>query len=151
MVQPDALVAVDPGITTGWAWVTMDGVLLKCGQLPDCASLLQWGPRNLHTAPFWRALQAQRTTHLVVEDFIGGGLRDQHINNTLKLVGFFVALGHSKARPPMTVKLQVPQIRTPHLSAAETLTGLTRKGPDRHSVDATAHALAYLYRQSRLT
>ncbi len=123
------ILAIDPGVTTGWA--VLNGGEITTGNIrtPDSLAGLIGEIACAHGT-------------VVVENFIGGGYRTKESAETLQVLGF-VRYYCAWLRVPCIV--QVPQRRLPYVSQARDLLPPT----SRHGVDALAHLLAYLLPSER--
>jgi hypothetical protein len=118
------ILAVDPGITTGIAFISETGELLQAG-----------------TATYEETLDrvhAQQDCIIVVEDFIGAGPRTKEAIFVLKLIGGIVAICHVDS---LRCIIQAPQVRIPFVPEAKDRAGLK---VSKHAIDAYAHGLAFL-------
>lgn len=127
---------LDPGITTGFAlWDCEQHTLVNSGTIQGwqlCYELLR---STKLLAVDGRELQ------IVVEDFVGGGLRSVPAIHTLQLLGFIT--GVCEAVLDLPCAIQAPQLRRPFLTEAKVLV------PNENSVharDALAHILYFLWR-----
>lgn len=143
--MPTTILCLDPGITTGWALITTRGRIVDYGQFKAVPLMSgpETGDQDDDRHKFLQQLSGLKIPSVVVmEDFIGSGRRDPHMNNTMKLVGYFLALAHNRFIP---TQLQVPQARRPFLVQAEKALSLSKTGAKRHAVDALAHGFKYLH------
>lgn len=131
MVDKIAVLAIDPGITTGMAYTDNKGELLAFFTEEEPNKVLE------RISKLWGT-----DVTVVVEDFVGAGPRTKEAIFVLKLIGGVCAscyLGNVRCVP------QVPQTRIPLLYDAK------RKAPKGmiiHAIDAYAHALAFLEREA---
>jgi len=128
------VVGVDPGRTTGLAFVTLtptSRVLHYADGERDVEHvgrlLLKWSSDNPDIV-------------VVVEDFLGAGPRSADSNHTLKVVGFTYYLCQMEGIPSALVP---PQARLSSMDDARALA----QGRGVHATDATAHALAWARRR----
>ena len=120
------VLAIDPGISTGMAWVSDEGELIASVVTDSKSHILQLLQEFAHS-----------DYTVVIEDFVGAGPRTKEAIFVLKLIGFVTAVCLIYEYP---LHLQVPQQRLPLLSEAKQR---APKGAIIHAVDAYAHALAY--------
>ena len=135
------ILAIDPGSgTTGWAVTDAKGTLLTHGQFKSLPLLSNVRPYDADTRLFMVNFTGlQKPDLIIVEDFVGSGRRDSHITNTIKLLGYYLALAHTSNIP---TRMQVPQARRPFVEQAKKKI----KGYDnRHAADALAHCFKYLH------
>lgn len=121
------VMGIDPGVTTGI--VVFDASkksILSLQELKGDDAVLE----ELHNWPL---------DVVVLEDFLGSGMRNAAIVATIKQIGFVRGVVATLSRErPMTVVMQWPQRRL----AFETRAKAIVKG--KHVVSAMAHVLAYL-------
>lgn len=115
------LLAIDPGLTHGWARWNED-MFHAAGQTTE--------PNVL-----FKMIENDKLTVVVIEDFVGGGPRNQYAIHTLKMIGGFEWVAR---RLGIRVAIHGPIIRKPYMELAK------QKGYPIHATDAIAHALAFL-------
>ena len=119
------IVAVDPGMTIGLAW--LDGNEFDAWQTKDIFQATHW----------FRSLYTDDDTVFVVENYLSSGHLTKEAFATIKLVGFFQYWLQDQFD---TVVLAPPQSRLSGLPAARKMADtLEIEGP--HSWDALAHAV----------
>lgn len=130
------MIGIDPGVNTGFASLAID--------LPNPPVLYHAFASKLplHVAGYISEHLLDNKHHpilaVVIEDFVGQGLRDTHVKTSIAHLGFFRLWSEYMG---LQVVVQAPQIRKAFLSEAEKLAGHI----SRHAVDATAHVLAYTW------
>lgn len=123
------IVGVDPGRTTGVAFLYDDGTVI----CTDYRDPLKIAERLLLCRP--------DTTTFVIERYYGGGLQSTDGEFTLRLVGY---LEFRLLEAGRIVVMQSPQARRSQLAQAKQRLPLDK---DRHKADALAHALVYRRKQ----
>ena len=147
--MPRTILAIDPGLTVGWCLMTPRGEVVDTGQFK--AMKLMSGQEEKQDEDTYKFHQLfsglQVPSDMIVEDFIGSGRRDPAITNTIKILGYILAMAHNRF---IKTHLQVPQTRRPFLAQAEKALSQSKAGARRHSVDAAAHCFAWLFRNKNL-
>jgi hypothetical protein len=130
------ILGVDPGITIGWALLTVPDdktspVVSACGADPYDLRIM-----NLIVNYYRGGL----ISVVVVEDIVGAGTRSAELVTTIKRAGMFEGLCRFLDIP---VTWHVPQLRMHKVREAQTLLAASKFEGKQHAVDALAHALAY--------
>lgn len=134
MADRVTILAADPGKTTGIARVTVQAGVIVHVELAQ--------ETNPHA--FVDRLQYLRDVtilEVVIENFVGGGMRNADSSLTERFVGYYsLTAEHLGYR----VTLQEPSFRKHRLAQAKELAQVwDPQGTQPHAVDALAHALAY--------
>lgn len=130
--KQQTVLAIDPGMTTGLALVSFQGVLLHVTT------------DNFKTFEGVAHYILDNTIDVVViEDFIGAGPRTKEAIFVLKLIGKIEGVCYTQGIP---VVMQNPQVRKPYMLMVR---NNLKKAISKHEEDAYAHALAYLNRREK--
>ena len=132
LAQPRIL-GLDPGVTTGVA------LLKYLGDAQfECIDTIEI--RNVTQGNLNRCLNdfIARADEIVIEAFVGSGMRDRNITQTLETVGWLKALAYHDGKPPI---MHVPAARRPYIEVARDIVG--RRPLQKHATDAAAHAVAH--------
>lgn len=131
------VIAIDPGVTTGVAiWDTTAKAVVFSFEDISALAVVQRIDTFLDDTCLTDASDPEIT--LVIEDFIGAGMRTKEATETLTKLGFFWY--YYLYRNARVVK-RVPQSRNAYKSSARALLP-----GGHHTVDALAHAIAYAAR-----
>jgi len=133
------VIGVDPGGTTGLARVEADGSVTAttAANMDEIRHFLDDTLQRVLNKGLQRI-----DCHVVIEDFIGAGPRNADAINALKLVGF--SEGYSRALGFDTT-VQAPQTRKAYVGQAREMLS----DASIHSVDALAHALSFMDKETR--
>lgn len=126
---------MDPGVTTGVALVLAVDQRITTITLAVTKTFrdyYDWFMQTTQPLPEYEII-------VVSEDIVGSGPRDKHIKHAILMEGFAIGLAEAHQG---AYTLQQPQLRRAYLDHAKTIA----KGKSIHSIDALAHALAYLAR-----
>lgn len=128
------IIAIDPGVTTGVAiWDTTAKAVVFSFEETSAIVVIR-RIEDFLTHKYLTSVD-DYDIPIVIEDFIGAGMRTREATDTLMKLGFFWY--YYLYRNARVVK-RVPQARNAYKSQARALL------PDgHHTVDALAHALAY--------
>lgn len=133
------LLALDPGLTIGFASFVMDVETFQLKELVVSEERTEdakpWG-----TAPM--NIIVNGIDYLVMEDYIGGGPRTKESNYVLRQIGGFESVAASKGIP---LKMQINAMRRPFLKeGAAFYKALKGRPACHHGKDALAHGLRWL-------
>lgn len=124
------IVAADPGITTGAAFLDTATGSVDAMQSKDPFEVMDW----IHGMA---DADLKRRNRFLIEEFVGGGYRNKESNHTLKVIGYlFYQLWDSYGLEPL---MRAPQKRLAGLTQAKSYEGL----PGPHGYDALAHCITY--------
>lgn len=135
------LLALDPGLTTGFALIkfdprTMDLISLQVSQERK-EDAKAWGSKPMDI------LISEKPNFLVIEDFIGAGPRTKESNYVLKMIGAYEAMG---SKLGAEVSVQANSMRRPFLKGGVNFyRSLKGTNPCHHGKDALAHGLRFLH------
>lgn len=124
-----AILAIDPGISTGVAIKTARGEYLM---------LVVTEPVKL-----WDIIEAHKPGTIVVENFASGGLISRDGQATIRLVGAMELAAYITGA---SLVLQSPQERYPQMDNARAMLKQRGKTPISHEVDSLSHLLLYEHR-----
>jgi hypothetical protein len=122
------IVGIDPGRTNGVCILRVEGNVVTVHASYETTDVQTVAAELENWAEF------DRQTTVVIEDFVGSGMRSADHVWTMKAVGFFQLLS---IRLGLQTRLNPPQARYAFITEAETL-GLTS-----HRKAAGAHALSW--------
>jgi hypothetical protein len=131
------ILGLDPGVNTGVACLTVG-----YPNAPVVSRL--FATRLPQEVAGYIAEDLLDNTHypllaVVIEDFIGYGMRDTSIKTSIMNLGFFRGWCEYLG---LIVKVQAPQLRKAFHDQAQQMAGPTAS---RHGVDALAHTLAFYH------